>query len=95
MNNTSLIKSNIVFFFLILSLILILTGKASASDSTATSCSASDIQSAVENVISTGGGTVHIPACQADNTWKNGDEVIVETDVTYRIKGAGKNATVI
>ncbi len=78
--------------------ILILSDTILASDITAKSCSASDIQAAINKCISKGGGTVHIPAC-ADgvngSTWSNGDSVCFYTTVELRIKGAGKDATVI
>ncbi len=66
-----------------------------AIDLKANSCSASDIQSTIEKVIETGGGTVNIPACQADDTWGKGDYIYVKTDVTLRLKGSGIDTTVI
>jgi len=68
---------------------------AKAYNATANSCSASDIRSAIDNVISVGGGTVKIPACQADNTWKKADRISVKTDIEFRLLGAGKDKTVI
>ena len=61
----------------------------------ATSCSASDIQGAIEKVIRAGGGTTNIPACKADDTWGTGDYIEVKTDVTFRLKGAGIDSTVL
>lgn len=90
-----LTKPNITVFFLITLLMLTCGTNAKAYNVTANSCSASDIQNALESVISAGGGTVKIPACQADNTWKNGDRISVKTDIEFRLLGAGKDKTVI
>ena len=92
---TNLIKANITIFFLITLLMLTCGSNAKAYDVTANSCSASDIQNALNNSISAGGGTVNIPACQADNTWENGDYISVTTDIEIRLIGAGKDKTVI
>ena len=90
-----LTKPSITVFFMIILMMLTCATKVKAYDLTANSCSASDIQSALDNVISAGGGTVRIPACQADNTWNNGDRISVKTDIEFRLLGAGKDNTVI
>jgi hypothetical protein len=95
MFNHCLKNSMINYFFLILLLMLVFNTGARAANATASSCAASDIQSAIDQVIGTGGGTVRIPACQADNTWAYGEGIIVNTNVTLRIKGAGIDSTVI
>ncbi len=92
---TYLIKPKISLFFLITLFMLTCGTSAQAFNVTANSCSASDIQSALDNAISAGGGTVNIPACQADNTWIKGDYIAVTTDVEIRLLGAGKDKTVI
>ncbi len=88
-------KPNITVFFIIILMMLTCATSVKANDMIASSCSASDIQSAIDSVISTGGGTVNIPACQADNTWNNGDRISVNTDIELRLVGAGKDRTVI
>ena len=95
MNKKYFLKLSVIVFSLTIILPTIFVTEVCALDATANSCSAADIQSAIDNVIRTGGGTVNIPACQADNTWANRDRIIVKTNVKYRIKGAGKDATVI
>jgi hypothetical protein len=95
MNAKSLTKLGMLVLCLNIISALVIVSGAGAMNATASSCSAADIQSAVDRVILTLGGTVHIPACQADNTWADGDRVIARTNVTLRIKGAGKDATVI
>lgn len=91
----SLIKPDFMVLTLIVLMMLTFSTKTIASDETANSCSASDIKSAIDKVISSGGGTVHIPACQADNTWGDNEYIDVNTDVPFRLKGAGMDNTVI
>lgn len=64
-------------------------------DVSADSCSATDIQAAIDGCITRGGGTVCIPPCQADDTWGSNDKIDITTDVTFRLKGAGMDSTVI
>ena len=86
-----IIRPNISFFFLIASLILTFNSIAKASDVTANSCSASDIRSAINEVISSGGGTVNIPAC-VETAWGS-DKILISSDTPLRILGAGKDKT--
>ena len=53
-------------------LILTATSKSMAEDVTASSCSASDIQSAINSCASGGGGTVTIPACDFEKSCEKG-----------------------
>ena len=64
-----------------------------AADVTAASCSAADIQTAINNCVSTGGGTVHIPSC--NQTWASTDRVCVASNAELHLKGAGVDSTVI
>jgi len=68
-----------------------------SADQTAASCSASDIQAAIDDSISAGGGTVTIPACSGGSngsTWAYDDYVFKEVGSTeLRIIGQGKGTT--
>lgn len=76
--------------------IFTLTSESSAAEVTAASCSASDIQSAIDTCISTGGGTVTVPACDAFNTWGAGDRVYKDVGSTeLRVVGQGTDKTKI
>jgi len=67
-----------------------------AADQAASSCSASDIQSAVDACIASDGGTVTIPSCDAFDTWGAGDRVTkVVGNVELRVIGQGTNSTKI
>lgn len=73
-------------------------GVSFSDDRTADSCSAADIQQSINESISTGGGTVRIPACEdgaLGSTWSDGDYVCFYTEETLRILGAGQNSTVL
>jgi hypothetical protein len=87
----------IIFLFIAIMLgcVLVPGTYVNALDIEANSCSASDIQAAIDKVIRGSGGTVSIPACQADNTWGPGNHIRVTTDITFRIKGSGMDSTVI
>ena len=61
----------------------------------AVSCSALDIQAAIDTVITAGGGTARIPACRADNTWVSTDYISAKSDVPYQVIGAGISDTII
>ena len=52
-------------------------------------------KNALDNVISAGGGTVNIPACRADNPWKDGDYIAVNTYIKFQLLGAGKDKAVM
>jgi len=90
-------KLLVFYIFLIVSIgcAFLFEKNVNAIEIKANSCSASDIQSAIEKVIGAGGGTVNIPVCQADDSWGKGDYIYVKTDVTLRLKGAGIDSTVI
>ena len=71
-----------------------------AADQTAASCSAADIQTAINTVsASSDGGTVNIPACSGGSNGSNWtgatDKVCIYTTKELRILGAGKTQTVI
>ena len=66
-----------------------------SADQTAASCDSVDIQSAIDTCISTGGGTITLPACSDDNTWTSTDKIDVDTSTEIKIIGAGKTSTVI
>ena len=95
MTTNPLSNRSLIVFILNIVILLAVTTMTNAADVTAESCSASHIQTAITNCISTGGGTVYIPACQADNTWANGEHIYIDTDVVWRLEGAGIDATVI
>jgi len=84
-------KINIILFAFLL--LTAMTVSALALDVTANSCSEADVQSAVDKVISGGGGTVYIPA--GNCTWTNGVVLNTGPDVDVRIIGAGQGQTVI
>ena len=66
-----------------------------AADQNAESCSAADIQAAIDTCVSTGGGTVTIPACNAFNTWGAGDIVFKDVGTTeLRVVGQGTDEKV-
>jgi hypothetical protein len=90
----SLVRLVVKVLFLGTLFILVFSDTILASDVTARSCSAADIQAAIDNCISTGGGTVNLPACSADNTWVGSQGVTKTTNVTWRLKGAGVGSTV-
>ena len=70
---------------------LIITTNVHANDYTAVSCSKSDVEYAVSQVESTGGGTVYIPA--GDCTWNGGYEGIgIDSSVEVSFEGAGNGA---
>lgn len=75
--------------------LVVLPGDGMGEDRTAGSCSAADIQSAINSCISSGGGTVYIPACDSVESWGTGDKIYVDTNVPFRIKGAGSTSTKI
>lgn len=78
--------------FLLLALFMLTGGThASADDATADSGSYADVQTAVNTVIGTGGGTVTIPAC-AETDWGN-NQLFINTDVPLRIRGGGTDVT--
>lgn len=83
-----------IFFSLVTLFVLVLSINAGASDVTAKSCSAADIQTAINNCISTGGGTVTVPAC--NQTWNNGDCLYAYSATNeLRVLGAGRDGTII
>lgn len=58
-----------------------------AYDTTAASCSAADIQQAIDQSSSTGGGTVRLPACRhgsLGSTRNDGDYICFYTEDTWR-----------
>lgn len=90
-------RARVIGISLSASLLLLVAGLSplQAAEETAASCSAQDISTAVQTVVDLGGGTVHLPPCQADNSWAQGDFVEIDTDVSIRVKGAGMDLTVI
>ncbi len=69
---------------------------------TAASCSAADIQAALEDVKASGGGSVTLPACDYTSGTPNGalweginDRVCIKIDVPLTILGDSKDTTVI
>jgi hypothetical protein len=68
---------------------------APAADRIAASCSAAAITTAINQTISTGGGTVFLPVCSADDTWTASDYINVSTNTNLRLMGAGINSTII
>ena len=63
---------------------------AGASHQTAASCSAPDIQAAINLCLSTGGGTVTLPACDFSNSWTSGQTISADAGSTeLRIVGQG------
>ena len=88
----------IKLFFLGTFFVLAFSPCLMASDVTAKSCSAADIKAAIGACISSGGGTVTLPACSGGSngsTWSNGDYIEVNSSVEFRLLGAGINSTVI
>jgi hypothetical protein len=69
---------------------------AGAGSRAAASCSASDIQSAVNWCLLRGGGTVTLPACDASGSWRSNDRVVADAGSTeLRIVGQGVGSTKI
>ena len=68
---------------------------AHAADRTAASCSAADIQTAIDECLVTGGGTVSIPVCSDDDTWMSDHFVMVKSDTSFKLLGAGMDQTII
>ncbi len=96
MYTKSLIQKGLLASFMIIVFLTTLNSQMiMARDIIAASCSATDIQQALEKCISTGGGTTYIPECNADNTWGNSDYIKITTDTTFQLKGAGMEATII
>jgi hypothetical protein len=98
-NNMSNMSIVFIVVSLVISVLLLFTTPANAGNATAASCSAANIQAAINTVISSGGGTVSIPACQGGNNgsaWNNGDCVCAYSPTAeLRIIGAGESATYI
>ncbi len=95
-------RLSIFLFFSAILCVFLLTSNVQASDQVASSCSASDIQSAVDTCMNGGGGTVTIPACDYSNSCNNGscwtgsEHVEVDGDSPdVRIVGQGIHATKI
>jgi hypothetical protein len=90
------ISLRLILAFLLTLFILARTSNSRANDVTASSCSASDIQSAIDTCISTGGGTVTLPACDYTNSWSGSDSVYKDVGSTpLRIIGRGISNTKI
>ena len=66
-----------------------------SGDQTAASCSASDIQSAIDTSITNGGGVITIPACDYTNSWGAADDIVVNTNTPFYIRGSGSGTTKI
>lgn len=75
--------------------LLLLPAGVMAGNETASSCSASDIQSAIDTCIAGGGGVITIPACDYTNSWGASDSISVVSDIAYYIRGAGSSSTKI
>ncbi len=86
-------STHFMFTIIVVFLSIISSLKAFALNITANSCSQADVQLAVSQVISGGGGIVYIPA--GASTWTTG--VTVNTGSTKNIKiiGAGQGVTTI
>jgi hypothetical protein len=89
---------NRTFSTLILAALILAVSAADvkAADTVAASCSAADIQTAIDSSVSTGGGTVHIPACDYTNSWSGTDKIYKDVGSTeLRIIGQGISNTKI
>lgn len=83
-------------FFLLTLFSFILSFNAIASDQTADNCSAYAIQTAIDDCILTGGGTVAIPACDFTNSWQASDKIYKNVGATeLRVIGQGTSKTKI
>jgi len=66
---------------------------AFAGNATAASCSAADIQTAINTVANGGGGIVTLPTCDVE--WGNGDRICIDSDDDLYFRGAGSSLTKI
>jgi hypothetical protein len=79
--------------------IITATSKSMADDVTASSCSASDIQSAINFCASGGGGIVTIPECDFEKSCEKGSCWSASDDISYTgsakliVRGQGENQT--
>jgi hypothetical protein len=83
--------------FWLAGVILFAAGSAvEAADRAAASCSAADIQSAINQCLASGGGTVTLPACDFSNRWSSADTIYADVGSTeLRIVGQGTSSTKI
>lgn len=89
----SSIRLGIKVIFLGTFFVLVFAARVMALDVTAKTCSQSDVQSAITQVQSAGGGTVYIPA--GNCTWTDSSGIDIEIDGSLSIIGAGIGKTII
>jgi len=93
------IESKVILAFSLIFFMLFTTSNSWSASVTASSCSALDIQSAIDTCAAGGGGIVRIPACNFENLCENGSCWSASDDVSYsgsaevRILGQGENQT--